>query len=102
MKYDQTIRVLRDGKALLRHSRQRASLEQKFLDLWRGQHMYVQIVGARRPLGANERPWNIMSDVRDVIEVTGGTLASRDQLVAPTTSTRSHWVRPLRPWVLAP
>ena len=101
MTYDRTIRILRDGKALLRHTRQRASLEQKFLDLWRGQHVYVQIVGARRPLGTKEQPWNIMSDVREAVEVTDGSLMDRD-LVAPVTSTQSRWVRPRRPWILAP
>jgi hypothetical protein len=78
--------------------------------------VYVQIVGARRPLGPNEQPWNIMSDVRDALVVTDGALANRDSVpTVPTvvingdsvatvtsTSTRSHWVRPRRPWILAP
>jgi len=56
----------RDGKAALRRSRQNAPLEEKILDLWRAQHLYVQIVGTRRQLMPWERPWDIMGPRKGV------------------------------------
>ena len=101
MAWDETVRVLRDGKAALRQMRQSAPLDAKLKDLWRAQHVYVQIVGSRRPLEPWEQPWNIMNDVRDAVifKKDGAieTIERSDRL----SSSRSHWVRPLRPWVLA-
>lgn len=99
MAFSETVRVLREGKATLRSVRRRASIEEKLRDLWRGQHIYVQIVGSRRALHEWERPWNIMSDVRDSIVIKDGVIVDAD--TAPTVSaSRSHWVRPRHPWVL--
>lgn len=98
MAYENTIRVLRDGKALLRQMRQRASIEAKLLDLWRGQHAYVQIVAGRRPLQSWERPWNIRSDVRDTIVVRDGAIFN--EALPFSGSSSSQWVRPLKPWIL--
>jgi hypothetical protein len=101
MAFNETIRVLRQGKASLRSVRQRASIEEKLKDLWRGQHIYVQIVGSRRALQPWERPWDIMSDVRDSILIKDGTIESLNE---PTVVSRSssQWVRPRRPWILNP
>jgi hypothetical protein len=97
MPYEDAIRVLRDGKAVLRQMRQRASIEEKLLDLWRGQHVYVQIVGGRRPLRPWERPWNIRSDVRDTVVLRDGAIV-RETL--PFSGSSSQLVRPRQPWIL--
>lgn len=62
MAYDHTIQVLRDGKTAIRQIRQRSEIEEKLLDLVRLQHIYVQIVGSRRPLRLRERPWMMEGD----------------------------------------
>src|SRR3954466_10804578 len=98
--FDETVRTLRDGKPSLRWMGQRASIEEKLLDLWRGQHAYVQIVRSRRPLRSWERPWDIMSDVRDDIVILDGTI-NTGRKPTPIGSSRSQWIRPNRPWVLA-
>ena len=89
MAYEATIRILRDGKAILRHTRQRATLEQKLMDLWRGQHVYVQIVGGRRQLRPNERPWNIRSDVKESVVISSDGFESAE---TPISSSRSQWI----------
>ena len=97
MPYEDAIRVLRNGKAVLRQIRQRASIEEKLLDLWRGQHVYVQIVGGRRPLHTWERPWNIRSDVRDTVILKDGAIV-REAL--PFSGSSSRLVRPRQRWIL--
>jgi hypothetical protein len=88
--YEDTIRALREGKTRLRQMRQRASIEEKLLDLWRGQHAYVQIVKGRRPLYPWEQPWNIRSDVRDAIIIKDGAVESFDP---PISGSSSRWVQ---------
>ena len=100
MAFEETVRLLREGKASLRLMRQRASIEEKLLDLWRGQHVYVQIVGGRRPLQPWEQPWNIRSDVRDVIVIKDGAIQSFNTAV-PISGSSSQWVRPLKQWILS-
>ena len=100
MAFEQAVKVLHDGKAALRRTRQNAPLEEKILDLWRAQHIYVQIVGMRRQLMPWERPWNIMSDVRAAIVIRDGNIQTVESM--PSLSVSSpHWVRPRRPWVLS-
>src|SRR5438874_1397794 len=93
------IHTLREGKELLRRTRRSASLDEKLHDLWRAQHIYVQVVGSRRQLMPWERPWNIMNDVRDgfVISDVTVTAGTRTRLVS---ASRSRWVRPQEQWVL--
>lgn len=93
MAFAETVKVLHEGKAALRRNRQAAPLEEKILDLWRAQHLYVQIVGMRRQLMPWEQPWNIMSDLRESITVRNGELVEIDPARHPTTASRSRWVR---------
>ena len=95
------IRSLRDGKVTLRRTRRSASLEDKIYALWRAQQMYVEIAASRRPLRPWERPWNIMSDVRESVIVEDGVVAVGKRETSSVSASRSHWVRPHRPWVLA-
>ena len=90
---------LHEGKDLLRRTRRDASLAEKLVDLWRAQHVYVEIVGSRRQLQPWERPWNLMSDVRDAVIIQDGAVQST-KTVPAFSASRSHWVRPPRPWVL--
>lgn len=99
MAWESTIHRLRKGKADLRRRRQHASIQEKLLDLWRAQHVYVQIVGRRRQLLPWERPWNIMDAVRDSIVIKDGVIVDGESV--PTLSASpSHWVRPRHPWVV--
>ena len=50
---------LRDGKDALRHARRSAPLPEKLRQIVQAQHLYVQVVGSRRPLQPLERPWDI-------------------------------------------
>ena len=102
MAFEQTVKALRDGKAALRRTRQNAPLEEKILDLWRAQHIYVQIVETRRPLMSWERPWNIMNDVRDAVIITEGILVEvkRETELPSVSASRSQWVRARHPFVL--
>jgi hypothetical protein len=93
------IHTLREGKELLRRTRRNASLDQKLHDLWRAQHIYVQLVGNRRPLRPWERPWNIMSAVREAVIIRDGAVQSIGTFPAFSAS-RSHWVRPRHRLVL--
>jgi hypothetical protein len=96
---DDLIQKLRKGKAALRHTRRVASLEDKLLALVRAQRMYVEIVGSRRPLKPWERPWDILSDVRDTIIIKDG-LVENGKVAPSVSASPSHWVGPHRPWVL--
>jgi hypothetical protein len=99
MAFDQTVKTLHDGKAALRRARQVAPLEEKILDLWRAQHIYVQIVETRRPLMSWERPWNIMNDVREAVVIKDGVVKPAERMPMFSASP-SHWVRPPHRWVL--
>lgn len=57
---DNVTHRLRAGKDSLRRARREASVEEKFEDLWRAQHIYVQIVGSQRRLEPWQHPWDIM------------------------------------------
>jgi len=94
------VHALREGKELLRRRRRNASVDQKIYDLWRAQHLYVQVVGSRRPLMAWERPWNIMNDVRDAIVIKDGEVEARSSTSRVFSASRSHWVRPHQSWIL--
>lgn len=100
MAFDETARALRDGKTGLRKTRRSASFNDKLIDLWRVQHAYVQIVGSRRPLKPWERPWNILSDVRDAIALKGN-LVEDSRRQQPVSASRSRWVRSRHPWILS-
>jgi hypothetical protein len=100
MSFDNLIHTLRDGKELLRSTRRSASVAEKLLDLWRAQHVYVEIVGNRRPLKPWEKPWNIMSDVRDAVIIRDAVIEPMPKKVATVTASPSHWVRPRERWTL--
>ena len=89
--HPELIQRLRDGKSALRQSRRQAPLDEKLLQLVRAQHLYVQIVGSRRPLKPWERPWNILSDVQESVII-------RPDRIEPTRATgsaaRAEWLRP--------
>lgn len=76
----QVIFQLREGKAALRRDRRGATLEEKLRQLVQAQHLYVQVVGSQRPLKSWQRPWNILSDVKESV-------------VKPVGYSRSHWIR---------
>ena len=97
---DDLIRRLRDGKDALRHARRSLSLEEKLKDLVHAQRMYVEIVASRRALERWERPWNILSDVRDSIIIRDGIFEPRP--AAAFSASSSHWVRPRQRWILTP
>lgn len=97
---DNLIQKLREGKAALRCDRRSAPLEEKLQELVQAQRMYVEIVASRRALNPWERPWDILSDVRDAIAIGGGMVEPRKAPPAGFSVSSSHWVRPLRPWVL--
>jgi len=97
---DDLLQRLRDGKAALRRDRRSAPLEEKLRELVQAQRMYVEIVASRRPLNPWERPWDILSDVRDAIVIRGGTIEPQKAPPAALSASSSRWVRPLRPWVL--
>lgn len=85
---------LRDGKAALRLDRQQASLDEKMLELWLLQKLYVELASVTRTLPAWQRPWDIRSDVRE-------TVVFGDGASTPIRTTGSS--SPLLPvrWVLA-
>ena len=95
------IRRLRDGKAALRSARRNLSLEDKLQELIHAQRMYVEIMASRRALKPRERPWNILSDVRDTLTIRDGVVEPNNAEPAVTFSaSSSHWVRPRRRWIL--
>jgi len=55
------------GKAALRRDRQRASLDEKFLELWFLQRLYVDLASVRRRVEPWQQPWDIRSDVRETV-----------------------------------
>ena len=93
------IQMLRNGKAKLRGTSREASLEEKLRALVRAQRMYLEIVASRRQLKPWERPWNILSDIRDSVVIKDDVIEARKNL-ATMGSSRSYWVRPDRPWIL--
>ena len=97
---DNLIQDLREGKAALRRDRRSAPLEEKLRELVQAQRIYVEIVASRRALNPWERPWDILSDVRDAIRMSGGMVEPLKAPPAAFSASSSHWVRPFRPWVL--
>lgn len=94
---DDLMQRLRDGKAALRLGRRNLSLEEKLRELVRAQRMYAEITASRRALKPWERPWNILSDVRDAVILRDGIIESRKvQPTGPFSASSSHWVRPHR------
>ena len=91
------IEGLRQGKTALRLARRDAPLDEKLRDLVRAQQMYAEIVAARRPLKPSERPWDILSDVREAVILSEGMVGSQK---ASVFSASSDWVRPPQPWIL--
>ena len=88
------VRRLRAGKDTLRQSRRNAPLAEKLLQLVRAQHLYVQVVGSRRPLKPWQRPWNIVNNIHESVVI------SPDQ-IEPTKprvmgSAQARWIRPVR------
>ena len=96
---EDVIRQLRAGKAMLRCSRRNAPIEEKLRDLVRAQQLYVQVAGSRRQLKPWQRPWNIMSDVRDTVVIKDSVIESAEKK-ATVGASRSHWILPRQPWVL--
>ena len=92
------LRRLRQGKTELRQARRSAPLDVKLRELVRAQYLYVQIAGSRRQLKPWQKPWNILSDVRDSIAI-GGNPTDVQPIKLTTGSSRSDWVRPTQPWV---
>jgi hypothetical protein len=97
---DNLLQRLREGKAALRLGRRNAPLEEKLRDLVHAQRMYMEIVASRRALNPWERPWDILSDVRDAVNIRGGMVEPQKAPRAAFSASSSHWVRPLWPWVL--
>jgi hypothetical protein len=96
------IQKLREGKAALRLARRNASLEEKLQQLVRAQRMYLEILASRRALNPWERPWDILSDIRDAIAIRDGNVEPQKVPATTFSVSSSHWVRPLQPWVLKP
>jgi hypothetical protein len=65
----EAIRRLREGKDSLRQARRQAPLHEKLRGLVKAQHLYVQVVGSRRPLKPWQRPWNILNEVAEGIVI---------------------------------
>ena len=71
------------------------------MELVQAQRLYVQLTGSRRQLEPWQRPWNILSDLRDTIVIRDGVIEQANTARTPSvTASPSHWVRPLRPWIL--
>ena len=96
---DELIRKLRGGKAELRRTRRNSTLEERLHDLVRAQQMYVEIVASRRAPKPLERPWDILSDIRDAVVIKDGLIERRAMPTAFSASS-SDWVRPPRRWML--
>ena len=91
------MRRLRDGKDALRQARRNAPLAEKLRQLVYAQHLHAQVVGSRRPLKPWQRPWDILSDVREYLVIKDDTVEV-DPQPSTLSSSSSHWVRPLKPW----
>lgn len=85
----QVIVHLRQGKNALRQERRGAPLEEKLRQLVQAQHLYVQIVGSRKALNPLQRPWNILSDVKDAVVIRPEGVESTE---APIGVSRSQWI----------
>jgi hypothetical protein len=69
-----------------------APLDEKIRQLVRAQHLYVQVVGSRRPLKPWQRPWNILSEVKEAVVIRGNSIVPTR--TPPVSSARAQWVRP--------
>jgi hypothetical protein len=86
---------LRDGKLALRQARRSAPLDEKLRQLVHAQHLYVQVVGSRRPLKSWQRPWNILNEIRESVVIReDGVEATKPPAVG---SSRSQWIRAKAP-----
>lgn len=91
---DNLTRRLHDGKAALRRDRQRASIDEKVLELWFLQRLYVELASVRRQLLPWQQPWDIRSDVRDTVIFgeSGAESAHLKKTGSSSPSIPSHWV----------
>lgn len=67
-------------------------MEEKLRQLVYAQHLYVQITGSVRPLKPWQKPWNILSDVRESVVIGEGSIEEHRQK-ASTGASRSEWVQ---------
>ena len=89
---------LREGKSQLRYARQHAPLSEKLRQLVYAQHLYVQIAGSRRKLMPWQKPWNVISDVRESVIFRGAAVEPNHTSIV--TSSDSARTEPTQPWVL--
>ena len=85
------INRLREGKDSLRQARRGAPLSEKLRQLVFAQHLYVQVVGSRRPLKSWQRPWNILNEVSDFVTISEGRI--EPTIVPAVASAQTHWVQ---------
>lgn len=83
---------LRAGKTALRQTRREASIEDKLRDLVRVQQMYVSIVGSQRTLQPWQRPWSVLSHVRDSVLFNQDAVTAHPP--AHRVSAQTRWIRP--------
>lgn len=90
---DKLTRRLYEGKAALRRDRQRASLDEKFLELWFLQRLYVDLASVRRRLEPWQQPWDIRSDVRETVVFGEGDLVPQIKTTGVSSpSIQSRWL----------
>ena len=82
---------LRQGKDALRSARRRAPLEEKLRQLVHAQHLYVQIVGSRRPLQPWQRPWNILNEIKECVVI--GVDGIEPMKSSAVGSAHAQWIR---------
>ena len=78
----------RSQKRALRAARRAAPIEEKLRELVRLQQLHLAIVQTRRPPHPWEKPWNILSDVREAV-VIGADSVTQARVTSPFSSTIS-------------
>lgn len=98
MTHAATMHRLREGKAQLRSARQQVPLAEKLRQLVYVQHLYVQVAGSRRQLKPWQKPWNVVSDIREFVVFAGDSVRKAPRPVV--SSTDSYLEKPFPQWVL--